>query len=409
VIRAVPGCRRIPPAAIAGALVALAAKLLLAATTFGSTDVRSFLYFVLRNRATGPISVYEHVKEFNHPPPMIFALDAIHRWTEATGASFAFGLRLPSILADLGTFLLVASCLQPARGFARTALVLLALAPVSIFVSGFHGNTDPVMIFFVVLSVALLERSQAAWLAGAAMGLALDVKIVPLVFWPTIFLWLPEGRKRAEYFGAALFVALASWSPVLLDSPALVARRVFGYSSSYGHWGLSRLLPAAIFEGYGRFLLLGAIAGVSAWMNRGLRRPALFRQIGVVAFTFLALTPGFGVQYLAWLVPFAVALPLAAGFSFHAASGAFLLAVYTFWCQLPPGASADPDWLGASFWSRGLPWEIANANRTGPWRGELVILEVACWLAVVVAFVLQARAAAAEARGSRDGRARGSA
>lgn len=403
-IRAALGFLRLPPAAIAGALVALAAKLLLASTTFGTTDVRSFLYFLLQDQAAGPVAVYERVKDFNHPPSMIFALEAIHRLAEATGLSFSFWLRLPAILADIGSLLLVASCLQPARGFGRTALVLCAAAPVSVLVSGFHGNTDPVMIFFVVLSIALLERSRPVWLAGVAMGMALDVKVVPLVFWPAIFLWLPGSRKRIEYFGAALLAVLAAWSPLFFASPELVARRVFGYASSYGIWGLSRILSAApplapaadLFREHGRILLMAAIVALSWWMNRRERRPALFRQIGVVAFAFLALTPGFGLQYLAWLVPFTAVLPLAAAVSFHVASGAFLIAVYTYWCQMPPGSAADPDWFGSSFWSRGLPWNIANAHRIGSWRGELVLLEAACWLAVVASFALQVRAAAAE-------------
>jgi hypothetical protein len=235
------------------------------------------------------------------------------------------------------------------------------------------------------------------------MGLALDVKIVPLAFWPAICLWLPDWRKRAGYFGAALLVVLTTWSPVLFLAPALVARRVFGYASSYGTWGVSRVLSSAgslapmsqAFLDHGRILLAAAIVALSVWMNRREEKPALFHQVGVAAFAFLALTPGFGVQYLAWLVPFTAALPLAASVSFHAASGAFLLAVYTYWCQDPSGSAADPDWLSRAFWARGLPWDVANANRIGAWRGELVILEAACWLAVVSGLVVQVRAVAA--------------
>jgi hypothetical protein len=391
--------RGVAKAVLIAALAALAAKLLLASTTYGTTDVRSFLYFFRRDAATGPVSLYEQVKDFNHPPPMIFVLRAIHGIAEATGLPFSFWLRLPAILADLGTVWIVARYLRPAHAFGTPALVLCALAPVSILVSGFHGNTDPAMICLVVLSVALLERSRPAWIAGAVFGLALDVKVVPLVFGPAILAWLPGWRKRVEFFGAAFLVVLTTWSPVVFAAPALVARRVLGYGSSYGILGLSRILStvpglagaSAFLQQNGRWLLALAILGLAVWMNRPGRKVALFHQVGITAFAFLAATPGFGVQYLAWLVPFTAALPLGIAIAFHAVSGAFLAAVYTYWCQVPPEL-ADPNWLRWSFWTHGIRG-VANANRIGPWKDELVLLEAACWGAVAAAFARLLRAA----------------
>lgn len=416
-----PRAPGVAKAVLIAALAALAAKLLLASTTYGTTDVRSFLYFFRRDAATGPVSVYELVKDFNHPPPMVFALRVIHALAERTGLPFSFWLRIPAILADLGSLWVVARFLRPSRAFGTPGLVLCATAPVSILVSGFHGNTDPVMIFLVVLSVALLERSRPAWLAGVAFGLALDVKVVPLVFGPAILAWLPDWRKRIEFFGTAFVVVLATWSPVFFAAPALVARRVFGYGSSYGILGVSRILStlpglgpsSAFLQQNGRWLLALAILALSAWMNRPGRKVALFHQVGIVAFAFLAATPGFGVQYLAWLVPFTPALPLGVAIAFHAASGAFLAAVYTYWCQLPPEL-ADPNWLRWSFWSRGIPWGVANANRIGPWRDELVLLEAACWGTVAAAFARLLRGAPRSDRleaatGSRSARSPGTA
>ena len=56
--------------------------------------------------------------------------------------------------------------------------------------------------------------------------------------------------------------------------------------------------------------------------------PVLLAQCGMIAFLFLFLAPGFGVQYLAWTVPWVVALgpgPMAAWF---AVAGACVMAVY---------------------------------------------------------------------------------
>ena len=54
-------------------------------------------------------------------------------------------------------------------------------------ISGFHGNTDPLMIAPLLLSVYLIEADAPSWIAGAAMGLATNVKVVPVVLLPVVF------------------------------------------------------------------------------------------------------------------------------------------------------------------------------------------------------------------------------
>ena len=64
-------------------------------------------------------------------------------------------------------------------------------------------------------------------------------------------------------------------------------------------------------------------------MNRKRPSPHLFLQFGAVAFLFMFLTPGFGAQYLCWLVPWIVALGWRPAVIYFATSGAYLIAVYS--------------------------------------------------------------------------------
>jgi hypothetical protein len=372
------------------AILVLALKLVLALRTTGTNDIRSFMYFLREHESWGMMRLYRDESEFNHPPFVVRWLGAL-RWLYLhVGLTPNFWIRLPAILADLGS-----ACLL-VRLFAgrlddpklRATLWLAVLAPTSVFVSGFHGNNDPVMIFFVLLSIVLLERSAPAWLAGLAMGMAVNMKIVPFVFWPAIFLWLPGVRRRAEYFGAAILAVVLASSPILFQEPALLARKVLGYKSSFGLWGISRILAQvpAIADAYasaGRFLLLGVLLILALWMNRRATKPGPFVQVGVLAFAFLAFSPGFGVQYLAWLVPWIAGAPLAPAVAFTATSACFLGLVYTFWCQNVLTELGDPDFTHAVFWRRGLPWDFANADTMHEWRGPIVAFEIACWLAVL--------------------------
>jgi hypothetical protein len=391
------------------ALLALGIKVVLALRTTGTNDIRSFMYYLLEYDSWGIRRTYADEPEFNHPPFILHWLGALRWLYRHVGLTPGFWIRLPSILADFGSALvlgrLFADRLDDRR--VRATVLLAVLAPVSIFVSGFHGNNDPVMIFFVLLSVFLLERKSPTWAAGLAMGMAVNMKIVPLVFWPAVFLWLPGLRRRAEYFGAAALAVVVASSPILFQEPALLARKVLGYRSAFGLWGLSRLASfgpeslASAYEAAGRYVLVAVLVALAFWMNLRAEKPRPFAQLGLLAFAFLAFSPGFGVQYLAWLVPWIAGAALAPASGFTVAATVFLGLVYTFWCQGVPFEAGDPDWRHAVFWRNGLPWDFANADTMGEWRGPMVPFEILCWLSVVVVF-------ASKLRNLRSTRARGS-
>ena len=53
-------------------------------------------------------------------------------------------------------------------------------------VSGFHGNTDPVMVMFLVLAAHMCLKERPI-LAGLFLALSCQIKIVPLLFVPIFF------------------------------------------------------------------------------------------------------------------------------------------------------------------------------------------------------------------------------
>ncbi|HEX9919787.1 MAG TPA: hypothetical protein VGA87_11500, partial [Pyrinomonadaceae bacterium] len=160
-----------------GALVATGVKIFLALYSGGTLDIFAFREFLTNIRETGGIGAYYRIgragNPFNHPPFMIHAIRWMGFLADATHLPFGFWLRFPSILADLGNLFLVWKICErtmPAHRLLPHALLLLAVYPGSIWIAGFHGNTDPLMIFFVILSIYLLTLKRAAWLAGAAFG-----------------------------------------------------------------------------------------------------------------------------------------------------------------------------------------------------------------------------------------------
>src|SRR5947207_1263342 len=170
-------------------------KLYLAVSTQGSLDALGFLDHLQKIRELG-IGAYRVRGAFNNPfnsPPAMIHMIKLWGWlADSTGLRFQFWLRLPSILADTGTFILVALFLRKLWPTRTSFGVLFALAvcPSSILISGYHGNTDSLMMFLVLLSIWLVETDRRHWLAGTVFGLALCVKVMPLCFIPALFFFL---------------------------------------------------------------------------------------------------------------------------------------------------------------------------------------------------------------------------
>src|SRR5437773_138401 len=160
-------------------------------------------------------------------------------------------LRATCIIAD---FLVVAVLLRMSKIDIRIptwALALFALSPVSLMVSGFHGNTDPVMVLLLVCAVWMCLRNQPV-LAGLFFALSCQIKIVPLLFLPAfVFFWLSQSRSRGFLMSGAITTCLL-WSEPLLHFPTLFAKNVLAYGSYWGIWGITYLFRLTCLHDFSR-------------------------------------------------------------------------------------------------------------------------------------------------------------
>jgi hypothetical protein len=380
------------------AVVVLALKLWVAATTFGTNDVHFFESFAAGVRRVGPISIYAlpngfnlygpaHVHDlaapYNHPPLIGWMLVVINHLV-SHGLSFPFLIRVPASVADVVTTLLIFEMLRVRRGLreATAAALLVACSPVLFIISGFHGNTDPVFVMFTLLSAYLLiNRPWPAlpWvspaLAGVAFALAVSVKLVPIVVLPTLLLIAARlGRRHlASFVAGSGVVLLPLWGPVVLREWQPFRADVLEYAGiSTRLWGLVEFAhalhaPASMITflaGPGRFLavLLSALlpALLLYW-----RRDAALPAIGLCLALFLLVSPAFGTQYLAWPVAAAYLIGFRAATAYNLAAGALLAEVY-------------------NRWNGGLPWDVAKAMKLRPAEVAALALVWALLLLVVI-------------------------
>lgn len=369
-------------AVLAVALVILVPKLIIAARTFGTNDIAHWLDFAHGVGVNGPVGVYSfHFTHsfYNHPPLIGFYLLALNA-AGHIGISVPFGIRAVSSLADVASALLVFEIVR--RRSPLKAAVLAgagtAASPILFLISGFHGNTDPIFVMFALLSAFLLADKDRPALAGCAMAIAISIKIVPVVAIPCAIVYaFTRGRRCLTSFALGMSgVSLIVWTPALLTQWKTIKSNVFGYAGVNGrNWGLAELgrlsnqpAWATYIEGNGRTLVVAVCALVPAvlvWRNpRILVQGVAFSLLG-----FLALTPTFGVQYMAWAAAPSFVLGVSAGYAVNLLGGVFLFDIY-------------------DHWSRGLPWDRAHA---GPFVPREVDSGIVVWTVLLAVMVLAIR------------------
>lgn len=359
----------------------LVLKLVIAATTFGTNDIVHWGDFLTGVKQAGPVGIYAltfpaNNSFYNHPPLIGYLLSFVNLVQDA-GIPYRFTIRTISSLADVGTTLVVFELLRrrisPAH--ARMGAIGVAVSPILIMVSGFHGNTDPLFVFLIFLAVLLVVDLHRPGLGGVAIALAVGIKIVPMVVLPVLAVYLVR-RNRPQFWRwlAGFVTAFAvTWGPALLLQFGAVRRDVIGYSGvGYSPWGIEQIGHwlgdpswVAAFAGTGRSLVVVVCAVVP--VIAVCRRPeVIVPAIGWSLIGFLALAPTWGAQYMVWPVAACYLIGITWGTLYNIAGGVVLFMVY-------------------DRWSGGLPWYQARATYVVPLH-ELLAMQVP-WLVLVVVLI----------------------
>jgi len=306
------------------ALIALALKVAIAYNTIGTNDAVFFYGFAKVLSQHSLQWTYEHSRYFNHPPLTAYYLRGIftlteQAWCQQLGFHFPLLLRLPGIVADFLVVLVLLRLTKRHFAIPNWALGLFALSPVSLMVSGFHGNTDPVMVLLLVCAVWMCLEQQPA-LAGLFFALSCQIKIVPLLFLPAfVFYWASQQKGCRFLLPTAITTALL-WQEPLLHFPVLFAKNVLTYGSYWGIWGITYCIRVSGVPQFSRLsffdltsaqnviitilkmIIIGA-AVCMAWRQRHARGRRFVELLGQLWLVFFIFAPGVCPQYLTWLAP----------------------------------------------------------------------------------------------------------
>jgi uncharacterized membrane protein len=379
-------------------LIAAAIKIAIALNTFGTNDVAAFYTFARSLTDHGLEWTYQNgvvwfsgLPIFNHPPLTAYYLQLISYLSHqeilrSSGITFPFLLRLPGIVADFIVVLVLLRLSQTSERFRipTWGLALFAISPVSVMVSGFHGNTDPVVVMFLVLAAYMCLREQPV-LCGIFFALSCQIKVIPLLLLPIIFFfWVARGAALRFTIPFAL-LCVAMWAEPLIKFPALFLKNVFSYSSYWGGWGITYWLRSTHLPQFNgsfylprtatavAFLLKAGIVAavfVIAWRRRHLPGRAVIDSIAYAWIVFFVLAPGVSVQYLVWLAPFVLMLSPSLFGWLVATSSIFLFVFYNTiagglpWFIAISRNDLNPIWAPWSLW----PWATLIVGMILLWK-----------------------------------------
>jgi hypothetical protein len=187
----------------------------------------------------------------------------------------------------------------------------------------------------------LVDRHRPGW-AGATLALAFGVKIVAVLALPALLVYaVKQGRREVLRFaGAGLAVFAVTWGPALVLEGSHVHQQVIDYRGlGLAQWGFMEIghlahnpwWVHAAQHSWSTLIVLGCavVPAIAVW-----RSPRSAPMAVAVALTaFMALTPQFAEQYMAWAAAATVVINLWLGLAYNLSAGLFLLLVYDRWAH----------------------------------------------------------------------------
>ncbi len=177
---------------------------------------------------------------------------------------------------------------------------LYAFNPVSFLIFSFHGQFDSLPLFFILLTIYLLNKNKQVF------GLVSYSFSIMLKTWPIIlfFYILHKLKNKKLIFLIGLFpiISLFSYVNFYKINFLEILKPIFLYQGVWGIWGVS------LFNNYLRFryqkiitfIFILFIFGLSLFKNK----KKYFLSITKFLIYFYIFTPGFSVQYFSWIMPF---------------------------------------------------------------------------------------------------------
>ncbi len=312
--------RRVACLIAAGAVI----KVVVAFATYGQQfDIDSLALVNAVLRSPQRLHLYEIGNRWPYPAGY-FPFDYLAgSFAYRTGLPFHGVVQLWPIAADCAIAWLVQDELRR-RGHGErvrlAATALVALGPMFVLVSGYHGQIDSVQTLLALGAVLVVSREGRPWVAGLLLGAAIAVKSPPVLLLLVLVPALPSAQARAQLIVPALAVPFVVTLPWLLTDFATTRESLTTYGGVPSLGGYSLIVEPSLVNAFlfGERLDPGAavrwltdhqnlIVGFGAALAAVIAHRRRLPVVTAVCLLYLAVwsfNPNGAYSYFLWGIPF---------------------------------------------------------------------------------------------------------
>lgn len=274
-------------------ILGLAVRLFLASITPGNYDMESYqiVIDILRNGG----NIFAETSRYNYSPVWSYILLGIDALAGFTHLPFPFAERAFISFVDLADAFvigLIASKMNK-RGF-LLAFAVYFLNPISILLSGVHGQFENLAALPLLIAVYLYNRAPShrnlyIWLLGT---ISLTVKQITLPGVWMIFSFMTNPLQAFIGLLLSVVVLAASFIVYLPAGADGILNNVLLYTSSHWQYGLSTVMPRIVV-----MLIFMVVSVILPYIARHKLKLSLETSMTFAFVSFLAFAPGIAVQY----------------------------------------------------------------------------------------------------------------
>lgn len=243
-------------------------------------------------------------------PGTLYIFTPLYIFHLQTGIPHYLLWKIPVLLADIGVGVLLFYFFRKKSLLSLlTALLIWFYNPYSFLKSG-YTYTEPLTIFFLFLSLILLEKDDV--LSGTFYALSIAMKTFPYILFPVMLL---KAKDKRSFLLAGMLVGLVVSIPFLKSVPDFMTylngtlfvhqnrfiqgRPFLFYISYYYNIELFQIIPFGVYT---------MLASFSGWILASLLYLLKITRdkyiLALVPFlTFYLFTPVFNRTYFIWFIP----------------------------------------------------------------------------------------------------------
>lgn len=249
------------------------------------------------------INIYPEIANLHHPYlPFFLYVEAIAIQIGHIELLRLIGpigiIKVALIMFDLGILYLV--FLLSKKNLKTT--FLYSINPVTILITTLHGQFDVIPIFFILITIYLLNKEQNL-LAVLSYSFAILTKT-----WPILLIVAIERiiRNKKLLFFMIIFPVLFVLIYIFLFKSNIydIGKTIISYQGLYGIWGPLILLgkQRILIQKFLTLIFLISFFIFSYFNNE----KNLIKNILNLLFFFFIFTTNFSIQYFVWIVPFLI-------------------------------------------------------------------------------------------------------